>query len=82
LLSFIFSAYIDCSRGFHLGILQVYILYFNQSNLLFQFLFLYCLAPLLFNSCQCISLYYRHTHHSLFSFPILSSHSPFRQIHS
>jgi hypothetical protein len=36
----------------------MHILYFIQINPLYYLLFLYCTAPLLFNSFQCISLYH------------------------
>jgi hypothetical protein len=49
-----FKVCIDCLRGFHISISHIYILYFNQINLFYYFL--YCPAPLLFNSFQCILL--------------------------
>jgi hypothetical protein len=36
---------IDCSRGFHLGISHMYVLYFNQINPNDYLLFLYCFLP-------------------------------------
>jgi hypothetical protein len=43
----IFYKYIDYSTGLNLGISHMYMLYFNQINLLYYLLFLYCPAAII-----------------------------------
>jgi hypothetical protein len=53
--------YIDSSRGFCLGNSDIYISCFTHINSSQNYLhFFYCPAPQLFNSLQCIALYYLH----------------------
>jgi hypothetical protein len=49
-LSFIFFCVYRLFKGFCLGISHTYISYFNQINSHYYLFFLYCPAPLLFNS--------------------------------
>jgi hypothetical protein len=51
------KVYIDSSRVFHLGISDMHLSCFNQINSPIVY-FLYCPVPLLFNTLQCIELYY------------------------
>jgi hypothetical protein len=67
-------------KGFHFGISDMYLLYFNQINPDHYLFFLCCLAHLLFNSLQCIMLLssYTDTMFQLFSFSNIPFHLPLR----
>jgi hypothetical protein len=60
---------IGWSREFHFGISDMCMSCFNQFSTLYYFLFLYCPAPQLFSSLQCIALYYLLTQMHCISIP-------------